>query len=366
MRIIYKCLLIVFIYIITFQAGGQQLSKLPLVNGGLKDYYLNYFPIGVAVSLSNLKGEESLLILHQFSSLTPENVMKMAAIHPKENLYYWKDADSIFSFAQRNGLKVRGHNLCWHQQTPNWMFKDSASNIVSKEVLLQRLKEHITAVVSRYKGKIYAWDVVNEAISDNPTEYLRKSMWYQICGEDYIAKAFEYAHEADPDAVLFYNDYGEINPAKRKKIIRLINKLKSANVPIQGIGLQCHWSIDSPLKDQLDSTLKEFAATGLTIQITELDMSVYPKQKANNTDSINASTDTLYTFVREQLQTASYKLCFELFRKYKANISGVSFWNLSDRHSWLDDFKGIKRKNYPLLFDRNLKPKKVYGAIIHW
>ena len=364
MRIIYKCLLIVFIYIITFQAGGQQLSKLPLVNGGLKDYYLNYFPIGVAVSLSNLKGEESLLILHQFSSLTPENVMKMAAIHPKENLYYWKDADSIFSFAQRNGLKVRGHNLCWHQQTPNWMFKDSASNIVSKEVLLQRLKEHITAVVSRYKGKIYAWDVVNEAISDNPTEYLRKSMWYQICGEDYIAKAFEYAHEADPDAVLFYNDYGEINPAKRKKIIRLINKLKSANVPIQGIGLQCHWSIDSPLKDQLDSTLKEFAATGLTIQITELDISVYPAHQQTISGKDLFYTDTTFNPERERRQIEQYKTCFQLFRKYKAAISGVTFWNLSDRHSWLNNFPIKGRKDYPLLFDTNLQPKKAFGAII--
>jgi len=335
-------------------------------NSGLKDYYQNYFPVGVAVSLKNLKGDESNLIIQQFNSITPENVMKMGALHPKENLYYWKDADSIVAFARRNGLKVRGHNLCWHQQTPNWMFKDSAGKQVTKEVLLKRLKEHISAVVTRYKGKIYAWDVVNEAVSDKGDEYLRNSLWYQICGEDYIAKAFEYAHEADQSAILFYNDYGEINPSKRKKIIRLINQLKAANVSVQGIGLQCHWKIDSPVKEQLDSTLKEFSALLLPIQITELDMSVYPKQKANNTDSINASTDTLYTFVREKQQTELYKLSFELFRKYKNNITGVTFWNLSDRHSWLDDFKGRKRKDYPLLFDRNLQPKKAYETIIHW
>src|SRR5580765_3250875 len=178
---------------------------------GLKDYYKKYFPIGVSVMPSNLKGDEGELILQQFNSLTPENSMKMAPIHPEENRYNWNDADSLVAFAQRNGLQLRGHTLCWHNQTPQWLFKDSAGNTVTKEILLRRLKDHITAVVSRYKGKIYAWDVVNEAISDKPDEYLRPSQWYQICGEDYIAKAFEYAHEADPNAVLFYNDYNEIN-----------------------------------------------------------------------------------------------------------------------------------------------------------
>ena len=356
---------IILIIIISISASGQ--ITLPVQNTkGLKDYYQNYFPIGVAVSLKNLKGDEANLINIQFNSITPENVMKMAAIHPKENLYYWKDADSVVSFAQRNGLKVRGHNLCWHQQTPEWMFKDSSGNLVTKEVLLKRLKDHITAVVTRFKGKIYAWDVVNEAISDKKDEYLRNSLWYQICGEEYIAKAFEYAHEADPSAILFYNDYGEINLLKRKKIIRLIKELKEATVPVNAIGLQCHWEINETTTFQLDSTLKEFSALGLPLQITELDISVYPKQKANNTDSINASTDTLYTPEREQLQTASYKLCFELFRKYKDNIRGVTFWNLSDTHSWLDNFKGRKRKDYPLLFDRNLQPKKAYQTIIHW
>ena len=364
MRIIYNCFLIVFINIITIHAGGQQVSKPPLFNGGLKDYYHNYFPIGVAVSLNNLKGDESALILHQFNSLTPENVMKMAAIHPKENLYYWKDADSVVAYARRNGLKVRGHNLCWHQQTPDWMFKDSAGKQVTKEVLLQRLKEHITAVVSRYKGSIYAWDVVNEAVSDKGDEYLRNSLWYQKCGEDYIAKAFEYAHEADPDAILFYNDYGEINPAKRKKIIRLINQLKAANVPVQGIGLQCHWSIDTPLKNQLDSILKEFASTGLTVQITELDMSVYPAHQQAVSGKDLFYTDTTFNPKRESLQIDQYKTCFQLFRKYKAAITGITFWNLSDRHSWLDNFPIKGRKDYPLLFNTNLQPKKSFDAII--
>ena len=326
---------------------------------GLKDYYRNYFPIGVSVAPSDVKNPgEAALILQQFNSLTPENCMKIGPVHPKENEYYWKDADSIVAFAQRNHLKVRGHNLCWHQQTPDWLFKDADGNTVTKEALLQRLKDHITTVVKRYKGKIYAWDVVNEAISDRPDEYLRNSLWYKICGEDYIAKAFRFAHEADPDAILLYNDYNEINPVKREKIIRLLTSLIKAGVPIHAVGLQGHWAINEPTAIQLDSTLSDFSKLGLQIQITELDISVYQKRQKTE-DSITA-----FTHQKEEKQIQEYKNCFGLFRKYKKYITGVTFWNVSDRSSWLDNFPVRGRKDYPLLFDKNLKPKKAYWAVI--
>ncbi|MGI8635815.1 MAG: endo-1,4-beta-xylanase, partial [Segetibacter sp.] len=247
-------------------------------NKGLRDYYKDFFPIGVAVGPRNLAGDEAQLILQQFNSLTPENAMKMGPIHPQEDRYFWTDADSIVSFAQRHGLRVRGHNLCWHNQAPRWMFTDKEGNNVSKEVLLQRLKDHITTVVNRYKGKLYAWDVVNEAISDKPDEYLRNSKWLEICGEEYIAKAFQYAHEGDPAAVLFYNDYNEISPVKREKIHKLVKGLKDAGVPIGGVGLQAHWAVNEPTRGQLDSTLKRFADLGLKVQITEMDISVYAKE----------------------------------------------------------------------------------------
>lgn len=191
---------------------------------GLKDYYKNYFPVGIAVSTNSFQDKEGELILAQFNSLTPENATKMGPIHPEENRYNWRDADLIVSFAQKNGLKVRGHNLCWHEQTPSWLFKDAAGNEVTKEVLLKRLKDHITTVVNRYKGKIYAWDVVNEAIADNPSKFLRSSIWYKICGEDFIFKALEYAHQADPKAVLFYNDYNTERPEKRERVYKLLKK----------------------------------------------------------------------------------------------------------------------------------------------
>jgi len=332
---------------------------------GLKDYYKNYFTIGVAVSPQALKTDEAQLILQHFNSLTPENAMKMGPIHPKENEYFWAHADSIVAFAQRNKLKVRGHTLCWHNQTPGWMFVDATGKDVSKEVLLQRLKDHITTVAGRYKGKLYAWDVVNEAISDSKSEYLRKSKWFEICGEEYIAKAFQWAHEADPDALLFYNDYNEINPIKREKMFKLVKSLKDAGVPIHGVGLQGHWAINEPSRSQLDSTITRFAELGLKVQITELDISVYKKEH-DARERQQEDNNAAFTPEKEKEQIEVYKTCFDLFRKHKTVISSVTFWNISDRHSWLDNFPVRGRKDYPLLFDKDLKPKKVYWEVVNF
>ena len=332
---------------------------------GLKDYYRNYFPVGVAISPRALKTDEKQLILQQFNSLTAENAMKMGPIHPTEAEYYWKDADSIVAFSKKNRLKLRGHTLCWHKQTPAWLFVDSNGKSVKKDVLLQRLKDHITAVVTRYKGKVYAWDVVNEAISDKSGELLRPSPWLDICGEEYIAKAFQWAQEADPGALLFYNDYNEINAEKREKIYSLVKNLKQAGVPIHGLGLQGHWAINEPSKAQLDSTLKRFSELGVTLQITELDISVYPKEH-DARERKTADDDAIYTADKENKQIQMYKNCFELFRKYKKFISGVTFWNISDRHSWLDNFPVKNRKDYPLLFDKDLKPKRAFWQVIKW
>jgi len=332
-------------------------------NKGLKDYYAAYFPIGVAVSPRALKTDEAQLILQQFNSITPENAMKMGPIHPKENEYNWSGADSIAAFAKRNNLKLRGHTLCWHNQAPDWFFKDAEGKRVTSEVLLQRLKDHITTVVKRYKGVIYAWDVVNEVISDKPDEYFRNSEFYKICGEDFVAKAFQYAHEADPNALLFYNDYNEINPVKREKIFKLVKGLKETGVPIHGIGLQGHWAINEPSEQQLDSTLGRFAELGLKIQVTELDISVYPKDH-NAREKRNEDYDTVFTAEKENKQIEMYKMCFSVFRKYRNVLSGVTFWNISDRHSWLDNFPVRGRKDYPLLFDKNLRPKKAYWEVV--
>lgn len=330
---------------------------------GLKDHFAGRFIMGVAVSPRSLKTDEAGLILKNFESITPENAMKMGPIHPRENEYFWRDADSIVAFAKVNHLKIRGHNLCWHNQAPGWIFTNAAGDTVSKEVLLQRLKEHITTVVNRYKGSIYAWDVVNEAISDKPGEYLRNSPWFRICGEDFIAKAFEYAHEADPNALLFYNDYNEINPVKREKMYRLVKSLKDAGVPIHGIGLQGHWAINEPSEEELTNTINRFSGIGLKIQVTELDISVYPKEhdaRERKSEDVN----TAFTPEKEAAQIEMYKRCFKVFNKYKKDVTGITFWNISDRSSWLDNFPVRGRKDYPLLFDKDLQPKKAYWEVI--
>jgi endo-1,4-beta-xylanase len=325
---------------------------------GLKDFYKGYFPIGVAVTPGLLRDPAAqALILQHFNSLTPENAMKMGPIHPEENRYNWGDADAIVNFAQQHGLKVRGHNLCWHQQTPAWMFRDKDGNLVTKEVLLERLKQHIYAVVGRYKGKIYAWDVVNEAVADENDRVYRNSTWYQICGDDFILKAFQYAHEADPNAILFYNEYGTENPKKRDRVYQLLKKLTDAGAPINAIGLQAHWSLTDPANTQITDAIRMYTSLGIKIQITELDMTVY---------SNNEKQTTPYTPELEQKQTERYSQLFKLFRDNKQYITGVTFWNLSDRSTWLDNFPVRGRKNYPLLFDQQLKPKKAYDSVVNF
>ncbi|MDT0676332.1 endo-1,4-beta-xylanase [Autumnicola musiva] len=331
---------------------------------GLKNYYFGYFPIGVAVAPRSLEGQSKELILEQFNSMTPENVMKMGEIHPEQNRYYWEAADKIANFARENDIKMRGHALVWHQQTGDWIFKAEDGGQVSKEVLLRRMKNHIDSVVSRYKGTIYAWDVVNEAISDNPDEFLRNSPWYEVAGEDFLIKAFEYAHEADPEAKLFYNDYNAIIPEKRERIYKLLKLLKDKGAPIDGMGIQAHWSIFDPSEKDLREAIDKYSSLGLDVQITELDVSLYPWEKERRELKPDESDE--FTPELEQRQIESYDMFFDVFRDYKEVLTGVTFWNVSDNYSWLDHYPVEGRKNYPLLFDENYKPKKAYWKVVEF
>ena len=356
-------------------------------NKGLKDYYKRYFPIGVAVNTAALRGADSALIVREFNSVTPENDMKMGLIHPSENVYNWKNADAIVDFAVSHKIKIRGHNLCWHAQEAAWMFKDSTGKQVTKELLLKRLKQHIFAVAGRYKGKIYAWDVVNESIDDSSDTTLvyRKSNWYTICnGPDFIEAAFRYAHEADPKAKLYYNDYNSEHPIKRKKIYKLLKKLVDDHVPINGVGMQAHWKLNDPSPEDLRKALDEVTSLGLKVQFTELDITIrlpQPRPAPGTTPTIAVATPTPdpgYTPELEAKQVAQYKMVFDVFRQYKKSIASVTFWNVSDRYSWLDARGGglaggaaasantprVVRKAYPLLFDENRQRKKAYLAVV--
>lgn len=343
---------------------------------GLKDFYKDYFPVGVAVSPRSLQGEQGEFIKKHFNSLTPENVMKPALIQPEEGRFVWDQADRIVEFAMANGMRVRGHTLCWHNQTGEWMFKDSLGNQAPKELVLSRLKEHITQVVSRYKGKIYAWDVLNEAIDNaDPSKGYRETPWYTICGEEFIAKAFQWAHEADPDALLFYNDFNTENPVKRQKIYEMVKKLLDQGVPIHGVGIQAHWNIGGPRhvgqlhqpgegdfeipgssEDAIRESIDKFASLGLQVHITELDVSIY----TSRADTL----DLGFTPEREQKQIDFYKMAFKVFREKKDVVTSVTFWNVSDRGSWLDNRTPRRGRHYPLLFDVNMKPKKVFWEVV--
>lgn len=222
--------------------------------GGLKDAYKDYFKVGVAVNKYNVRiAEQQALVLGEFNSVTAENDMKPGVLHPAEGVWHWAAADSIANFCRQHGIKMRGHCLCWHSQFADWMFTDKRGREVKKEVFYQRLREHIHTVVNRYKDVVYCWDVVNEAMEDNPRPTFvdgqfapgnpyRQSRHYKLCGDEFIAKAFEYAHEADPDALLFYNDYNECDPGKRDRIYNMVRKMQQAGVPIHGIGMQGHYN----------------------------------------------------------------------------------------------------------------------------
>jgi endo-1,4-beta-xylanase len=369
--------------------GPTALASVTTVDSGkgLKDYYRHYFPIGVAVNIAALHGPDSALIVREFNSVTPENDMKMGPIHPAENVYNWRNADAIVDFAVKHHIRIRGHNLCWHNQEAAWMFTGPDGKPVSKELLLQRLKDHIFTVVKRYKGKIYAWDVVNEAVNDSndTTQIYRQTNWYKICnGPDFIEAAFRYAHEADPKAKLFYNDYNSEHLVKREKIFKLLKKLVDDHVPIDGVGMQAHWKLNDPSADELRKALDEVTSLGLKVQFTELDITIRLPQPrpvpptASTPQAGVLTADAGYTPDAETRQIAQYKMLFDIFRQYRKSITGVTFWNVSDRYSWLDARGGglaggaaacantprIVRKAYPLLFDENRQRKKAYWAVV--
>lgn len=324
----------------------------------LHEVYKDYFLIGAAVNPYTLKHDSELINYH-FNSLTAENEMKFISVHPEEDVYTWEKADQLMEFARANGQQVRGHTLVWHNQTSGWIFQDDKGNNVDRETLLARLKSHIDTVVGRYKGEIYAWDVVNEAVADSGEEILRPSKWLEIAGEDFIAKAFEYAHEADPSAQLFYNDYNESNPHKREKIYTLVKSLKEKGVPIHGVGLQAHWSNFHPTIDEIRQAIERYASLDVKLHVTEMDVSVY-KFDDRRTDLTEPTEEMI------EVQAERYQQMFEVFREYRDHITSVTFWGVADNYTWLNNFPVRGRKNWPFVLDEKGQPKKAFWNIVNF
>lgn len=339
------------------------LSSLAASAQGLKDAYRDYFTIGVAVNQRNVTNSDQMdLIKKEFNSITAENDMKPGEIHPQEGVWNWEKADRIANFCRENGIKLRGHCLCWHSQFADWMFTDKKGKPVKKEVFYERLREHIHAVVNRYKDIVYAWDVVNEAMADDGRSWpgreqspYRQSRHFQLCGDEFIAKAFQFAREADPNALLFYNDYSCVDPGKRERIYNMVKKMKDAGVPIDGIGMQGHYNIYFPDEDQLDLTITKFKEIVKHIHITELDLRM--NNESGGQLMFSRGEAKPMPGYMNTLQTDQYARLFKVFRKHKDVIDNVTFWNLGDKDSWL----GVN--NHPLPFDENYKPKSCYRAI---
>jgi endo-1,4-beta-xylanase len=324
----------------------------------LKDVFANDFKLGTAILVNEIEdqnGPDAQLIKKHFNSLTAGNELKWDATEPQEGQFNFSRSDKIVDFAVENGIAMRGHTLIWHSQTPNWVFYDENGNLASKELLFARMKRHIETVVGRYKGKIYAWDVVNEVLEpgDNQPGGLRNSLWYKIAGEEFIEKAFEYAHEADPDAKLFINDYNTNMPDKRQDLHDLIKRLKDKGIPVDGVGHQTHIGIENPQVQELDDMIQAFTDLNIEQQITELDMSVY----TNDNDAYET-----FPLDLQIKQAKRYKEIFDVFRKHADQLTAVIFWGKDDLNTWLRTFP-VDRNNWPLLFDERLQAKYAYWAL---
>lgn len=342
----------------------------------LKDAFKGKFLIGTAVGNAVLQGQDAateVLVKRHFDALTPENAMKPDALQPREGEFTFASADRLLEIAKESGAAVIGHTLVWHSQTPRWFFQGQDGQPVTREVALARMRNHIKTVVGRYKGRIKQWDVVNEAINDGPG-VLRNSPWLRAIGEDYIAEAFRAAHEADPKAILVYNDYNIEQNYKRPKALELLKKLVDGKVPIHAVGIQAHWRMpDLPLA-ATEQAIKEFSALGLKVMFTELDLGVLPtryqgadisRSEAMTPEQVavmNPYTKGLPDDVAQR-HAEKYREAFELFLRHRDAIGRVTLWGTHDGNSWLNGFPVRGRTDYPLLFDRALKPKPAFFSV---
>ncbi len=348
--------------------GGNATKQTP----SLKNAFGDKFLVGVAINEQQAAERDTAavrVITQHFNSIVAENCMKSANIHPEEGRYDFAAADALVAFGEKYGMSIIGHCLIWHSQLAPWFCIDERGELVSPEVLKQRMKDHITTIVSRYRGRIKGWDVVNEAIVEDGS--YRNTPFYQILGEEYIPLAFQYAHEADPDAELYYNDYGMNVRGRRESVVRMVNKLKARGLRIDAIGMQGHMGMDYPSLQEFEESILAFASTGCKVMITEWDMSALPtvNQTANISDTIayqqatNPYPQALPDSV-SRLWNARMRAFFDLFVKHADIITRVTAWGVTDGDSWKNDFPVKGRKDYPLLFDRRYQPKPFVRELI--
>ncbi|WP_195470916.1 MULTISPECIES: endo-1,4-beta-xylanase [Bacteroides] len=341
----------------------------------LKEALKGKFLIGTAVNTRQASGQDKAgvrVIQEQFNAIVAENCMKSQEMHPEENRYNFTQADEFVAFGEKNGMVITGHTLIWHSQLSPWFCVDGEGKNVSPEVLKKRMKDHITTIVKRYKGRIIGWDVVNEAIEDDGS--YRKSKFYEILGEEYIPLAFQYAHEADPNAELYYNDFSMANPGKRAGVVKLVKALKKRGIRIDAVGMQGHIGMDYPQVGEFEKSMLAFAEAGVKVMVTELDLTVLPTPKQN----IGAEVSASFEYKKDmnpypnglpedvsKAWTERMNDFFRLFLKHQDIITRVTLWGVTDLDTWRNDWPMRGRTDYPLLFDRSYQPKPVVSLIIN-
>jgi len=346
-------------------------AQAPAPTPALKDLAPKTMLVGAAVNRAQAAGQDAVaeaIVTRQFDQVSPENDLKWERIHPAPDRYDFAPADRYVEFGRSRGMFVVGHVLLWHQQTPAWVKAGVDGKPLDRATALARLKAHIDAVVGRYKGRIGGWDVVNEALEEDGS--LRGTFWLDAVGPEYIERAFEYAHAADPGAALYYNDYNLWKPAKRDAAIRVVQGLRTKGLRVDAIGEQAHWGIEDPPLSAIDAMLAAFEAAGIAVHVTELDMDVLPRdpdmwgadlsKKATIRAKTNLYPDGLPPAMQEKL-AQRYAECFRLFLKH--GVRRVTFWGVTDKSSWLHNFPIPGRVNYPLLWDRDGREKPAFAAV---
>jgi Beta-1,4-xylanase len=354
--------------------AGACAGSVPQEPLSLKSALKDKFHIGAALNLDQIYERDSLstaIVKEHFNSIVAENCMKSMFLQPKEGEFFFDEADKFVDFGEKNNMFIIGHCLVWHSQAPDWFFTDDKGKDVSKEVLIERMRTHITTVVSRYKGRIHGWDVVNEALQDDGS--WRESKFYTIIGEDFLPLAFEFAQAADPEAELYYNDFNEWHLGKRQAIVNMVNTLKQKGLRIDAIGMQAHIGLSYPSLEEYQAAIDAYAGAGVKSMVTEFDMSALPLTRRNvganiaDTDAyrqeMNPYTQGLPDSVA-QAWTQRMEDFFTLFLNNSDKLSRVTTWGVSDGDSWKNNFPMPGRTDYPLLFDRNYQAKPIVDVII--
>ncbi|WP_269226060.1 endo-1,4-beta-xylanase [Flavobacterium eburneipallidum] len=336
----------------------------------LKNAYKDNFYIGAALDTNQIKETDTMvasLIAKEFNSITPENCMKSMFLHPEKDKFDFKMADKFIALGEKHNMFIHGHTLIWHSQLAPWFtqIKDSVT-------MSAALNNHITTIVKNYKGRIDSWDVVNEALNEDGT--LRKTVFLDTYGKDYLTLAFKLAAKADPKVDLYYNDYNLCNAKKRKGAVALVKNLQKNGAKIDGVGEQGHWNLITPSLDEIEQTILDFSALGVKVSFTELDISVLPNpwdvvgadvnQKSEASEKMNPYPKSLPDSIQTQL-AERYEAIFKLFLKHQDKIDRITLWGVNDGQSWLNDWPIKGRSNYPLLFDREFKAKKAYNNIMN-